>query len=1571
MSESQASTGLDERFFDDPSQLSQLLRQRAGSDRAFHLSTSTESHQSGIPASASIFAVPLQPLSGLPDQLQPPVVLAPFNRALSPRRVASTRNVKPALPTHHSAPTSTGFVKETDGAPIMFHSFAGGIDAPGDTQPDSQIYNHYTSAVYPTQETPVARKGSVPKSLFVEHVDEGEGDSPNDGLQFVESSQDQQSPNITSPTVMYDDDVLGVLPPGQYAPTSPLKFETPAIAGRKRDSSGQMLSSAVRTNITTPGTVASAAAFAFPGFGGGGGGASMSLTQVWQNTQAPTSPALPEASEDVAFTRPSPNFTNVRPSSPAEGLSSPIKAMRDETPRSDPPVRSSSEPRAEYVSMKESQERRKRTTREKPVQLVKEDSWEVPSAAQFRIQKRKLKEDLERKAAMSFMHVSAPAPFSPDSSKRRGRKRSVFSPVETAARPAAESRDNDEPIEKPAQAMTTHGQDNDDSPDEFSRDAVKQSSKENRVQVPKTSSHPIGTQSGQSPRHSSQLATPTSQLERESQPQAPASQPLPREALRPHSSRDSVAIMDSQPDTTANYDSIPRPKSLRFPSSPSINQYSINQTTMASKTGYTSQVISSSIPPLPPGLSPEDTANGLDEDIMPEDEEGVPSSPPISAVDGSVTYDEHDQAYDEYAEGGGVRESVEPTAPDEEAASEDEEDLPLTKPEPEEDGNSSPDQEAIEKVDELDLVQHQRVDLGTNHEVSETLEQEQLPQELHEERAQEHSAPAEGIQDSEAPATSPPLRRQRQSTVPETDALEETQPSLFPGDSAMHDDTHQTADPSAPDQTNSTEPFHTANEQLSGSQHDPLLPESSKENGSDSIMADERLRSLQDIHNLPDTQMEEEIEIPRLSGFDDEDENIVNSSSPAPPSAKRRKVTYTTKRNVFRSPVKPMAAPTIDADQFPTSLRDEQGPALVDTPPTSSAQEREDQGANAAVRAREEAQASYTRQATLKTKLAPKPTRVKTQKKGALKSVDREILAAMSSSPSKAEPAVGSRTSTPVTPTKRAKRKAVANVDVAMPDADEERDELADPTPEPASKEAVVKTASDSGEASAGDIIAPNRILASWPGSHFYPAICLGRVAGRQLNVRFDDGNTTTLDASQVRAFDLRPGDHVKVDEAGMKKHTYVIVGFKDKIEDVVAQDSPTTDHRGYSAIVLEEKRRDSLPAAKTLQPLKRISVPMSRIYLTTQLWTRLRDRSYNFSPPNSPSKSTSRIGTPVHAADALTTPSFSRRGMTVPSLLKNATGRAASVASSSARSGSGVFSNMAFMLTSTAMDVDKEELSRVIKSNGGMVLGQGFHELFDYESADAPTSSQSRRQSASVVDGAEGLVLKPSYRDLGFVALISDSHSRSTKYIQALALNVPCLHLRWVQDSLNASRAVPFIKYQLPAGVSKFLDPNGVVRSRTMMPYDPAADDLSFDQTISNRDLLLQNQTVLLVTGKSKKEIEKRQPFIFLTHALGSATVGRCADLAAASDMIRDAQWDWIYVDNGEAGVANAAAELFGTGKPSASGKPKKGKKRKREEGEEKEELVARGEIGGKKVKITCAEFVIQSLILGALVEE
>ncbi|KAL5117465.1 radiation sensitive protein rad9 [Pleosporales sp. CAS-2024a] len=1558
MAESQASTGLDERLFDDPSQLSQLLRQRAGSNSGFHPPTSTESAQPRVIASPSTAVGPLQPPAAVSEQQQQrPIVLAPSNRA-SPRRVATARHVRLALPTHHSAPTSTGFVKHMDGAATMQHSFHV-LDAPGDTQPDSQFYNNHvptTSGIHMTQETPHPRKGSVPKSLFVEHEgeDEDEADSPTSGIDFVASSQDHQSPSITSPTVIQDDDIPGALPIGHYAPTSPLKFETPAVPARTRDSSGPALSSAVRTDIATPGTVAAVAAFAFPGFGAGGV-ASMSLTQVWENTQAPTSPAMPAASEDLAFTRPSPNFTHVRPSSPAEALSSPIKAMRAEASRSDPPIRSSSEPRAEYVSMKESQERRRRIASDQPIQLVEQDSWETPSVAQLRVQKRKMKEELERRAAVSFAHVSAPTPISLQPRKVRPTGAPVSSPTRATSRASSTGQDDCErTAAERGQAQPVNGHDEDDSPDELSehvaltaQTSANHSSRDTKVQVPKTSSHPTRTQSGRSPRHSSQLATPTSQLQRESQPQAPASQPLARDTFRPHSSRDSVAIMDSQPDATAHDESIPRPKSLRFPSSPSINQYSINQTTMASKTGYTSQVISSSIAPLPPGFSPGSTVDET-EDIVPEDEERVPSSPPISALDGSVTYDEHERAYDEYAEDGGTCELGERESSHEGSSTDDEELLP-----------DQPEREDCE----LDLVQSPKVDLGTDQEVQETLEQGPYRHALPDERIKECLQPSYD-NEGEAHKASRPPRVQRQDTIPETDALDETQPSFFPEHgSATRDIAAPVIDSGAPHQ-NSADLFHAAHEELSEPQPNQRLPVSSKEDRTDILTMGERLRSVKDIHDMPDTQQsaaEGEFEIPRLSGFDEDD--LLQESSPAPPSAKRRKVTYAGKRNAFGSPLKTNTASKKRPDQPPASPLDQVRRAPIDTPPTSSAQEREAKGASAAAQAREDAQTPYIRQATLKTKPAVRSSRVQNQKKGALKSVDKEMIRAMSSptnSPPKAKTATKSRTTRPATPTKRPERKVVAEVDVDMSDAHEERDEVVKPS-----------LGSESGEVPQGRIILPNRVLASWPGSHFYPAVCLGRASASQLQVRFDDGNTATLDMTLVRSFDLRPGDHIKVDQSGRKKHTYVIVGFKDKIAEVNAEGSLTTDQRGYTTVVLEEKRRDSLPASKATQPAEHISVSMSSVYLTTQLWTRLRDRSYHFSAPNSPSKSTSRIGTPIQTVDCSTTLSFSRRGMTAPSLLKHVTGRAGSVGSSSTRSSSGVFSNMAFVLTSTAMDVDKEELSRIIKTNGGLVLEQGFHELFDYESADVPSTPQSRHQSRHSADGSQGLTLKNAYKDLAFVALVSDSHSRSTKYIQALALNVPCLHLRWVHDSLNASRAVPFIKYLLAAGVSKFLDPNGVVRSRTLAPYDPGAEDISFEHTVSNRDLLLRDQTVLLVTGRSKKEMEKRQPFIFLTHALGSTTVGRCADLAAASQMIQEGQWDWIYVDNGEAGVADAAAELFGTGKPAASGKTKKGKKRKRDEGEGNEELVARGTMGRKKVKITCAEFVIQSLILGALVEE
>lgn len=1487
------------------------------------------------------------------------------HRVPSSRRAAPVKYVRPSLPQHHRAPTTTGCIEPTAGTPRMHNTFHG-LDAPGDTQPDSQMHKQYTSGIYSSISAAnnIAR---VPKSLFVDHTEEGDVHTPTQGLDAVNSSQESVNRAATSPTTG-DANENGLFAHNSLAPTSPLKFETPALGGRKRDNFGDALSSARRTN-TSPGTVASVSAFAagfgaFDGASGMGGGPQISLTQAFNNTQAPTSPVVGPASEDVVFQRPSPNFSHARHSSPIPAYSSPIKAPRPETPKSDPIARSSSEPRSEYVTLKESQNRRglliENTKASGTEEQDNENSWNELSR---RIRARKRKEDFHRRAARSLSHVSAP----PTTTSLRPRKKRA--PHTTYPSPdwsragrsmghedemQEEKDDTDDDGASQVSLRATYITEVNATSSGAARVVIERSSNDNRVQVPKTSSHPGYTPSGQTSRNPSQLPSPSFQLQRQSQSRASNSQALVSEMLRqPNSSRESVAVMDSQPDVFAGFDSIPPPKSLRFPSSPSTNQYSIHQTSvLQAKAGYTSQIVSSSMPPLPPNSSSNEVAD-IDEDEgeFTLDEDRVPSSPPI------LTHDEDggnsECGYDEYAEE--ILDQGVPDSPqyDYGVASYTTGELPTPKDDSEDD-SASPTIRTNFDQEEFDPIQSLKVDMDVNPEALFVTGQELRS---HSTFSDDENVANEQLHSSAGYGETP--RVERQNTIPETDALEETQPSVFVN--GIQIDQHDRCMNSVHD-TNSTNDFHTACEEQSGSQS-RQIPYSSKTENSDVIATGQRIRSMNDIYNLPNTQqsaVEEEVEMPQLSGLNQEDE--IGSSMP--PSAKRRKFAHATRSTVFFGSVKPSTGSEAlsDPPSSPVSEKRRQ----IGTSPSN----QEKRASATATHTGDEASVPYRALATLKSKIGSRQPKRQGQKNGSLKPVSRELLRSLSSPghspPRPRNPPAGQQRRS-LTPTKASTNAGSLGGDVDMPDAGDESDELAGLTPYPQNVEQALERLSQREVSPLRETIVPNRVFASWPGSHYYPATCLGHSSSsRQLRVRFDDGNTTMLDAVHIRALELRIGDHVKVDEQGMKKNTYIVAGFKDKINDVDGLEFPITDRFGHATVIVEEKRRESLPQTSAIQPSKHIPVPIGIIYLTTGLWGRLRDRVFKYSAPSSPEKPTSRIGTPI--LESVTSPSIIRRNIAIPQFLKDATTRATSVASTT-RSGSGIFSNMAFVLTSTAADVDKEAIAKLLKTNGGLVLEQGFHELFEFSE---PEISSSQDQNHSTSQGSRSLVIKNTYNDLGFVALLSDSHSRSTKYIQALALNVPCLHLRWVQDSLSSYRAKPISRYLLPAGVSKFLDPNGIVRSRTMHCYDPAAEETTFSQMVQDRDLLLRGQNVLLVTGKSKKEIERRQPFIFLTHAIGAANVDRCVDLAAASDMLTDGHhWDWIYVDNGESGVADAAAELFGIERPESTAKSKKGKKRKREETDTAEELMVAVEMGGRKFRITCSEFVIQSLILGALIEE
>ncbi|KAF2269335.1 hypothetical protein CC78DRAFT_612333 [Lojkania enalia] len=1486
--ESQQSTLLRDDFYDDPEKLSQLLRQRTGSEHPLRFTTPTDQ----ILSVAATGAAP--DVSSLNLFMQAPALHPAHNQ--TPRRAPGhSRHVKPTLTKHHTAPTSKGFMMEREGEERMYQTFDGALNHPGDTQPDSQIYKNWTSALFSH-----ANDGDREQHSVLELAAEPSNTPSNrtDGVNAVESSQEGHSQTITSPAVMQENGpdmhIRMELPL-----TSPLKFETPVMAGGKRDSHGQIQSSAMRTT-TTPGT-ALATAFG-ASFGNGAIGNGMSLTQAFQATQAGTSPAVGVPSEDIVFQRPSPNFTNGRHSSPIPTLSSPTKVVR-----SDPPLRSSSEPRVEYGTIRLSPEQRRRDREDQSqteyIDANEQDSWTEPTESERRAAMPRAKEQFEKEIGKSFARVTIPSRTPPR--RRRGRgllSTSMSGPMQktpTTGRVSQRSMYD---------SMDKQDQD-DDSPDELSQGVpssarpvrtitTESRGKETNIQVPNTSSHPRRTQSGQ-PAHNSPHRNSPSQLLRK--PQGRSSQNF-RADRSTKSSREPFTIMDSQPDMTAVPESVPRPRFL-LPSSPSTNQYSLSQTTIAKKTSFTSQIVSS-IPPMPPRSSSQILGETRDDAAQP-DEERIPSSPPALRHEDDFEYDEHSGG------DGDHHIDLNRSSPGEANLAADGDDLEM-RLNVEEGGIYLRNQDGDASV-------------ASHHEVPETAER---PNQLVLHSEEDELVRSSQHEDLHTALQTPLVKRRL--TIPESDMLKGAQPSYFDllnssGDDDNRNDELEMATTAFANQTSSTNLFHTARETQCFSHSD----EASMQNGYVDTEAVPLVRSLNDIANQPDTQQLTnlgDIDIPKLSftGAENDFDAVMFGRSPARPAAKKQKL-YSVKKNTTSS----MKETDPSSRSLPSPLKQVQESREI-TPPSAEAPEK--QGSPTAANAREEV--VFMTAPTLKSGNLPKPSKSQLEKKGALKPVNKNLLSRKFSPKSKVL-----RSSTKAEPSPDRSKSPQERQDVNMAS---EFDELAGPTP-----------TNERGEAPSGKIIFPNRVFAYWPGgtsgSSFYPATCIGHEDEHTFDVLYDDGGTNSLEAYKVRAFDLQIGDQIRIDEAGKKKNIHVVIGFKNKIDVNETKSDVPTDRRGYSTVVVEIKNRDSAPKADLEKPKQTFDVPMSKVYLTNQLWNKYGDRVYSYT-----SAGPSNISTP-YAATPLT------GNVTGPSVLKSVVARAGSE-SSFIRSGA-VFSNMAFAVTITLDSTNKDSIINFITSNGGILLEEGFHELFN----DVDFSEGNPKSSPTPGE----LSLKPAYKSLGFVALISDSHSRRTKYIEALALNIPCLHYRWLTDSVSQGSPLGFGKYLLPAGLSTFLRPEGAVRSRTMDLYDPDGNEGTFEAIFQGRQLLLKNQSVLLVWSKLKKGSEKRTPYLFLTHALGPNVVGMATSIPDAKEKIETGDWDWVYVESGIEGSATAERALFGAGGAKKVSKSElKSKKRKRDESVERESMVKTGMIGDKKVRVVCDEFVVQSLILGALVE-
>ncbi|KXT17594.1 hypothetical protein AC579_6190 [Pseudocercospora musae] len=611
--------------------------------------------------------------------------------------------------------------------------------------------------------------------------------------------------------------------------------------------------------------------------------------------------------------------------------------------------------------------------------------------------------------------------------------------------------------------------------------------------------------------------------------------------------------------------------------------------------------------------------------------------------------------------------------------------------------------------------------------------------------------------------------------------------------------------------------------------------------------------------------------------------------------------------------------------------------------------------------------------------------------------VSQLVSARSTASAKRAKPTTYARTSRRKSSTATSKARARArSTRQAIPVESEHGDE-AETDPE-AAEVAVDETSADllpqaendeaddlaGGEDS--EIVAPERVFALFKGTpqNFYPATYLGGSAdGMTYKIKFDDGTSTHLDTQHVRRLEFRVGDVVKVDDPKMRRKNWRITGFggvgtsQDDVE-------LGTDVYGHTRLKLQVSHNRSSMSGPSSTPaddgeVKQVLV--NTVYITPTMWPQYKDRAFS---PSSTSKSVGkRAETPSTRSNtpAVDTPASRSRRAPAPggkanlSRSRSSHLRETSVApSSAAGNSSGIFSNMAFAISFVQDSPAKAEVTQAIRGHGGTVLDVGFEELFELPSlGDSATTSPPKKSPRKQASEGTGLQLKDRFKNIRFAACISDKHSRRAKYIQALALGLPTISRRWIVHCLDGTKnpslssgevtPVPWDKYLLPAGQSIFLD--GSIRSRTLTPYDASNSDLA--TTISSRANLLNGEGLLIVAPRkgSSKEEEKRKTFAFLTLALGAGQVNRVADFHAAKKLVAENKgvWRWIYADGSI--FEDAKTEIFGGsgGKNSTAA----GKKRKRSDEEGSGQMFATN----GEVKIVNDEFVIQSLILGALAED
>ncbi|KAG5982056.1 hypothetical protein E4U55_002316 [Claviceps digitariae] len=272
------------------------------------------------------------------------------------------------------------------------------------------------------------------------------------------------------------------------------------------------------------------------------------------------------------------------------------------------------------------------------------------------------------------------------------------------------------------------------------------------------------------------------------------------------------------------------------------------------------------------------------------------------------------------------------------------------------------------------------------------------------------------------------------------------------------------------------------------------------------------------------------------------------------------------------------------------------------------------------------------------------------------------------------------------------------------------------------------------------------------------------------------------------------------------------------------------------------------------------------------------------------------------------------------------------------------LFEGMVFALSFSDNQTQRAKLEVKITQAGGFIVHEGFQELFE--------PSPVLLANSALEENHDGLTLARANVECGFAAVIADSHSRKAKYMQALALGLPCLAPQWANMCLKKGEIVDWTPYLLCAGQSQVL--GNAVRSRNLSPYDALNAKLA--DILEERNKLLDGEKLLIIVDHKKLRKDTKQQYLFLALALGPSVIYRVSTVQDAGGLIRQAEqsgspFGWVYMDSSTGTRESVLAAAQKTGK------------RKRRSGIT--------EPVGETLNVLTDELMIQSLILGRMVEE